>query len=84
MIVTASAAEPQNASAPVAPAKVKDIKAYCLDFNWGVLVNRDSVRHSLGRVEGQDAGFPSDLVFTRCDEACREGERRLFDSKISW
>jgi len=23
-----------------------------------VLVNRDSVRHSLGRVEGQDAGFP--------------------------
>jgi len=35
MMGAASAAEPQDASAPVAPAKVKDIKAYCLDFNWG-------------------------------------------------
>ena len=35
MIGTASAAEPQSANVPVEPAKVKDIKAYCLDFNWG-------------------------------------------------
>jgi len=35
MVGAASAAEPGEANAPVAPAKVKDIKAYCLDFNWG-------------------------------------------------
>ncbi len=33
-IGAASAAEPQDASAPAAPAKITDIKAYCLDFNW--------------------------------------------------
>jgi len=53
-------------------------------FQTCVLVNRDSVRHSLGRVEGQDAGFPSDLVFTRRGPTHWEGERRLFGSKISW
>ena len=35
MIGTASAAEPQNADNPVGAAKIKEIKAYCLDFNWG-------------------------------------------------
>jgi uncharacterized lipoprotein YddW (UPF0748 family) len=38
MIGTAYSAEPKKASASVEPAKikqVKDIKAYCLDFNWG-------------------------------------------------
>jgi hypothetical protein len=35
MIAAASAAERQGASAPVAPARVKDIKAYGLDFNRG-------------------------------------------------
>jgi hypothetical protein len=49
-----------------------------------VLVNRDSVRHSLGRVEGQDGGFPSDLVFTRRGAAHREGGTTFFRSKISW
>jgi hypothetical protein len=27
-----------------------------------LLVNRDSVRHSLGRVEGQSAGFPETVA----------------------
>jgi len=27
-------AEPQDANVPAAPAQIKDIKAYCLDFNW--------------------------------------------------
>ena len=49
-----------------------------------MLVNRDSVRHSLGRVEGQDAGFPSDLVFTWCGAAHQEGGTTFFGSKISW
>jgi len=49
-----------------------------------VLVNRDSVRHSLGRVEGQDAGFPSDLVFTWRGTAHQEGGTTFFRSKISW
>jgi hypothetical protein len=35
MMGAASAAEPQGANAPAAPAEIKDIKAYCLDFNWG-------------------------------------------------
>ena len=35
MVGAASAAEPRDANVPAAPAKVKDIKAYCLDFNWG-------------------------------------------------
>ena len=35
MIGTASAAEPQSANVPVEPAQVTDIKAYCIDFNWG-------------------------------------------------
>ena len=34
MIGSVSAAEPQSAKGPVAPGDVKDIKAYCLDFNW--------------------------------------------------
>ncbi len=34
MIGTAFATGPQSAKDPVAPTKVKDIKAYCLDFNW--------------------------------------------------
>jgi hypothetical protein len=48
-----------------------------------VLVNRDSVRHSLGRVEGQDAGFPSDLVFTRRGAGHQEGDTTFSGSKIS-
>ncbi|KPK43999.1 MAG: hypothetical protein AMK72_12620 [Planctomycetes bacterium SM23_25] len=28
-------AEPRNANVPVAPAQIKDIKSYCIDFNWG-------------------------------------------------
>ena len=32
---TASSAEPQRASVPADPAAIKEIKAYCLDFNWG-------------------------------------------------
>jgi len=35
MVGAASAAEPRDANVSVVPAKVKDIKAYCLDFNWG-------------------------------------------------
>ena len=35
MIATASAAEPQGANTPAAPVEIKDIKAYCADFNWG-------------------------------------------------
>ena len=35
MVGAAFAAGPQDANVPVAPAEVKDIKAYCLDFNWG-------------------------------------------------
>jgi len=35
MIGAASAAGPRDADVPAASAKVKDIKAYCLDFNWG-------------------------------------------------
>ncbi|MCX6872639.1 MAG: hypothetical protein NTW21_02365 [Verrucomicrobia bacterium] len=34
MIGAVSAAEPQVTHAPVTPGNVKDIKAYCLDFNW--------------------------------------------------
>jgi hypothetical protein len=49
-----------------------------------VLVNRDSVRHSLGRVEGQDAGFPSDLTLAWRGAAHREGDVTFFRSKISW
>ena len=29
-----TAAEPQSTHAPATPGKIKDIKAYCLDFNW--------------------------------------------------
>jgi len=32
---SAVAAEPQVADTSVEPAKIKDIKSYCLDFNWG-------------------------------------------------
>ncbi|HUT57857.1 MAG TPA: hypothetical protein VNA25_08410 [Phycisphaerae bacterium] len=35
MIGPAGAAEPQNANAPAGQEAVQDIKAYCLDFNWG-------------------------------------------------
>ena len=38
MIGAASVAEPKAESAPAAAARIpeiKDIKAYCLDFNWG-------------------------------------------------
>ena len=35
MMGAASAAEPQSANDPAASAEIKDIKAYCLDFNWG-------------------------------------------------
>ena len=34
MIGAAAAAEPQQTNAPAAPGNVRDIKAYCLDFNW--------------------------------------------------
>jgi len=53
-------------------------------FPTCVLVNRDSVRHSLGCLKGQDAGFPSDLVFTGRGAAHQEGGTTLFGSKISW
>jgi hypothetical protein len=49
-----------------------------------VLVDRDSVRHSLGRVEGQDAGFPSDLTLTGRGTTHQEGGTTFFSSKISW
>jgi hypothetical protein len=49
-----------------------------------VLVNRDSVRHSLGCLKGQDAGFPSVLVFTWRGAAHHEGDTTFFRSKISW
>jgi len=35
MIGAAFAAEPPNEKDPARPVKIKDIKAYCLDFNWG-------------------------------------------------
>ena len=35
MAVTALAGRPGSAKVPAAPAEIKDIKAYCLDFNWG-------------------------------------------------
>jgi Hypothetical glycosyl hydrolase 6 len=35
LIGAASAAEPRGTKAPAVPAKIKEIKAYCLDFNWG-------------------------------------------------
>jgi len=35
MVGAAFAAGAQDANVPVAPAGIKDIKAYCLDFNWG-------------------------------------------------
>ncbi len=35
MIGAAFAAEPGNEKGPTRPAEIKDIKAYCLDFNWG-------------------------------------------------
>ena len=34
LLGAAFAAEPQGAGAPVDAARIKDIKAYCLDFNW--------------------------------------------------
>jgi len=34
MIGAISAAEPLNQNGPAAPGNIKDIKAYCLDFNW--------------------------------------------------
>ena len=34
-IIGTACVELQNANVPVAPAEIKDIKAYCLDFNWG-------------------------------------------------
>jgi hypothetical protein len=48
-----------------------------------VLVNRDSVRRSLGCLKGQNAGFPSDLVFTGRGAAHQEGGTTFFGSKIS-
>ena len=50
-IIGTACVELQNANVPVAPAEIKDIKAYCLDFNWGgagSLQNRDP-----GGVEGR-------------------------------
>jgi hypothetical protein len=35
MIGAASAAEPRNPNVSVVPARIKDIKSYCIDFNWG-------------------------------------------------
>jgi hypothetical protein len=35
-------------------------------------------------LKGQDAGFPSDLVFTWCGAAHQEGDTTFFRSKISW
>jgi hypothetical protein len=35
-------------------------------------------------LEGQDAGFPLDLVFTWRGAAHQEGDTTFFRSKISW
>jgi hypothetical protein len=35
-------------------------------------------------LKGQDAGFPSDLVFTWCGAVHQEGGTTFFGSKISW
>jgi hypothetical protein len=48
-----------------------------------VLVNRDSVRHSLGCLKGQDAGFTSDLTLAWRGTAYQEGGTTFFGSKIS-
>jgi hypothetical protein len=53
------------------------------EISTTVLVNRDSVRRSLGCLKGQDAGFPSDLVFTWRGTAHQEGGTTFFGSKIS-
>jgi len=34
-LVVTIVAEPLDDTHPVAPSKIKDIKAYCIDFNWG-------------------------------------------------
>ena len=50
----------------------------------GVLVNRDSVRRSLGCLKGQDAGLPSDLTLAWRGTTHQEGGTTFFGSKISW
>jgi len=50
----------------------------------GVLVNRDSVRRSLGCLKGQVAGLPSDLVLAWSGTAHKEDGTTFFRSKISW
>ena len=49
------------AAAQLSAASVADYNVVW-DSPSAVLVNRDSVRHSLGRVEGQNAGFPSSFA----------------------
>jgi len=49
------------AAAQLSAASVADYNVVW-DSPSAVLVNRDSVRHSLGRVEGQDAGFPETVA----------------------
>ena len=48
-------------AARAADADTKTVRVFIFagqsNMEGAVLVNRDSVRHSLGRVEGQDAGF---------------------------
>jgi hypothetical protein len=40
MIGALSAAEPQSANGPGTPGNIKDIKAYCLDFNWAATTRK--------------------------------------------
>jgi len=49
-----------------------------------IVVHRNYVCRSLGCLKGQDAGFPSDLVFTWRGTAHQEGDTTFFRSKISW
>jgi hypothetical protein len=75
-------------AARAADADTKTVRVFIFagqsNMEGAVLVNRDSVRRSLGCLKGQDAGFPSDLVFTWRGTAHQEGGTTFFGSKISW
>ena len=75
-------------AARAADADTKTVRVFIFagqsNMEGAVLVNRDSVRRSLGCLKGQDAGFPSDLAFTWRGAAHQEGDTTFFRSKISW
>jgi hypothetical protein len=71
------------AAARLSAASVADYNVVW-DSPSAVLVNRDSVRHSLGCLKGQDAGFTSDLTLAWRGTAYQEGGTTFFRSKISW